>query len=220
MPKSQSQTSESDLKASTLHASKVIYIAPHTTFTTSIKIFDITHLINIPHHSDGFLAETEVLGQGKLAADETPTWLLRLDPTRAGKKKPFICTEHDGSEDDATALWFPSAWVHGKNRIAFPLGSPHSEHDIAMLRPKSLSRTEGFVKDSIQFLWRYDGMSRRSLGLWVVIGGQESIAAQYKAPSRFSRTGGTLLVNTTKVDLVVAFMTCVAMLRKIRQNDS
>jgi len=219
MPLSQPQTSESDPKTS-LHASKVIYIAPHTTYPTSIKIFDITDLVSPPHHSDVFFAETDVLGQAKLTADDTPTWFLRLDPTRAGKKKPFICTEHNTNEDDATALWFPSAWAHGKNRISFPLGSPHSEHDIAMLRPKSISRTEGFVKDSIQFLWRQEGMSRRRLGLWTVIRGEESIAAQYKAPSRFLRTGGTLLVDATKVDVVVAFLTCVAMLRKIRQNDS
>lgn len=220
MPKLQPQTPESDLKVS-LHVSKIIYIAPHTAFTTSIKIFDITHLVNTPHHhSDEFLAETEVLGQAKLTADDTPTWLLRLDPSRAGKKKAFTCTAHTGRLNDATASWFPSAWTHGKNRIAFPPGSPHSEHEIVMLRPKSLSRTEGFVKDSIPFLWRHDGMSRRSLGLWVVMGGQESIAAQYKAPSRFARTGGTLVVDTAKVDHVVALLTCVAMLRKIRQNDS
>lgn len=218
MPNS-SQASEPNSKPS-LHVGKVIYIAPHTLYTTSIKIFDITPLVNMPHHSDGLFAETEVLGQAKLKADEAPTWLLRLDRTRPGKKKPFICTEHNGSEDDATALWYASTWAHGKNRISFPLGSSHSEHNIAMLRPKSMWRTEGFVKDSTQFLWRYDGMSRRSLGLWTVIRGQESIVAQYKAPSRFSRMGGTLVVDTTKVDHVVAFLTCTAMLRKIKQSDS
>ncbi|KAK1826120.1 hypothetical protein QBC39DRAFT_29717 [Podospora conica] len=220
MPRSQPQTSGSDPNA--WHGSKVIYIAPHTLHSKSIKIFDLTNLVGTPRHSDEFFEETEALGKAKLAADDDAAWLLRLDPTPRGfgKNKPFICTEHNRSEDDATASWFPSAWTIGKNRVAFPAGSPHSEHEIVMTRPKSWSRTEGFVKDSIQFLWRHDGISRRSLGLWTVIGGQESLAAQYKSPVRFTRTGGTLLVDTTKVDLVVAFLTCAAMLRKIMQDDS
>lgn len=82
-----------------------------------------------------------------------------------------------------------------------------------MSRPSPLSRTHGFVKEGVQFLWRYHGIGRRNLGLWAVIGGQESIAAQYKAPSPFAHAGGAHFLDTNQIDVVVAFLTCLAMLR-------
>ena len=195
---------------------KVIYISRHTGVTASIEIYDLTDLVTAPYHSGEIPSQVEALVQKQLAAGESATWILRSN--QAGKSstphpRPYLCTQLSGSPAGIVASWLPSAWNQGKNRISFLPSSPHSEHDIVMLRPSPLSRTHGFVKEGVQFLWRYDGISRRSLGLWAVIGGQESIAAQYKAPSPFADAGGALFVDTNKIDVVVAFLTCLAMLR-------
>jgi len=168
----------------------IIYIAPHFSADSSIKIYDLTALVTEKYPSEAFNTRTEELGQQKRV--DTPTWIIH-DP-RFWKQT----TLHPGS-----------------------ITTPKGHEDTVMERHQfMISRAEGFVQNSVQYFWRHDKYSRRQLTLWKVIMGEELVAAKYKAPYRFPRTGGTLAVDTRKIDLVVAFMTCIAMLRKVRQNEA
>jgi len=198
----------------------IIYIAPHFSADSSIKIYDLTGLVTEKYPSEAFNARTEQLGQQKLV--DTPTWVIH-DPRfwKQTTLHPGSISTPKGHEDTVIASWTPSRWVHGKNHIDFPAGSKHCGHSIVMERHQfMISRAEGFVQNSVQYFWRHDKYSRRRLTLWKVIMGEERVAAKYKAPYRFPRTGGTLAVDTREIDLVVAFMTCIAMLRKVRRNEA
>lgn len=194
-----------------------LYITPHNSTHKTVKIHDITGVSTAPYSSDRHNEETEEIGQAR--PDEAANWILdnhhhwrtaTLHPGHAATK----------TTDTALASWTPSRWSQGKNEFDFPPGSPHSSHGLVMQRQGVLSyRVETFVKDSVQYLWRYDGYSRRKLTLWKVLGGGKTAVAKYKAPYRVATTGGTLVVDSGEVDLVVAVLTCLGMLRKIRQSD-
>lgn len=205
---------------------RIIYISPHFSADKIIRIFDLTSQVQAAYASAAFDEETERLGQAKLsaAADDdsapSPTWIIH-DPRFWKTATLHAGHVSDPADVEAVATWTPSRWSQGRNHIGFPAASPHSAHDIVMERRQVLaSRAEGFVQDSVPFTWRHDGYSRRQLTLWKTVAGVERAVARYKAPYRFPRTGGTLVVDEAAVDVVVAFMTCVAMLRKVRQNDS
>lgn len=84
---------------------------------------------------------------------------------------------------------------------------------------KWTSFNEVFIVESVQYFWRYDGHSRRKFTLWKVIGQTKVVAARYKGKARMGRRGGTLLVDFREVDRVIAVISMLAMLRKVRQRD-
>ncbi|KAH6677826.1 hypothetical protein F5X68DRAFT_263995 [Plectosphaerella plurivora] len=177
-----------------------------------IKVHDLTASITNPYPSDAF--KQEALQLAEAVAETPPTWIIRRSQGR-------VRTLQSSAEEDAPALasWDPSHWEHGSNDFSFPADSPHSSHALSMTR-RGVLRNEGFVKDSVEYVWKCDSVSRRTTTLYKNIGGRETVVAKYATPSVFSKTGGTMVVDSGEIDLIVAILTCAGMVLKLRQASN
>jgi hypothetical protein len=201
-----------------IQITRIIYITPHQSLTSEIRVHDLTTSLSQSSSSKEFLSESESVGQSLI--DATPLYTL----VRQGwwHAIPVYQGKPDGKTDsDAVATWRPSRGSLGTQKFAFPPNSPNSSHTLSMKRP-SFRHSELFVQESVEYIWRFESRSigkvRRPITLWKKIGNHEIPVARFQSPYRVSKTGGTLIVNEKEVDLVVAFVTCCGMLRKIRQR--
>ena len=201
-----------------LRYTRVLYITPHTSLSTKIKVHDLTSSISGSSVSKEFSSEAEQLG--KSLVDATPLYTL----VRRGWWQPIPVYEGDSegkTDDDAIATWKPSKSAVRSQKFSFPSSSPHSSHVLSMKRP-SFRYHETFVRESVEYIWKFEfkkmGKTRRPITLWKKIGNQQTAVARFTSPFRMAKTGGTLIVNADEVDTVVALLTCCGILRKIRQR--
>jgi hypothetical protein len=209
----------SDFPEDGFHYTHILYITPHNLWNSDVKIHDITDSVTAPYPSEKFKIASEAEGQSR--ADSVPEWIFH---NHGFRKMPVLCTgtttASKKSVDDLIATWKPSRGQYGKNAFIFPPGSAHSGHDIVMEMEKHWkSWDEVFVVESVPYFWRYEGSSRRKFTLWKVVGQIKMVVGRYKGKRRVGKRGGTLLVDADEVDCVVAVMSIMAMLRKVRQRS-
>lgn len=116
----------------------------------------------------------------------------------------------------------------GKWRIGFPADSPHA-HSIEMKPVGCGSRAEMFVQDSVPYFWEMrsapwgagsDGKktvafaSSRVCELWKVVEGKRVLVGRFVGRRARDREG-VLVVDESGVDIVVAGVTCAALLKRI-----
>jgi hypothetical protein len=195
----------------------IFYISPHSLWQSEVKIHDITSSITAPYPSEDFKVACEA--EAKSRVNSVPKWMLH---DQGIWKTPSLytgtTTASTKNGDNLIATCKPSRGQYSKNAFTFPEGSEHSEHTVVMEREKKWHFDEVFVVNSVQYFWRYEGSLRRKFTLWKVVGESKLVVARYKGKMRLGRRGGTLLVNAEEVDCVVALMTMMGMLRKLRQR--
>jgi hypothetical protein len=196
---------------------RIIYITPHSSYTSKIKVHDLTNSISAAFTSELFPTETE--NTGKSLADASSLYTI-IQPGWWRPSTIYPGNSDEKSDSDVLATWKPSRGSLASQIFTFPASSPHSSHNITLKRLSAPFRyAEVFVKDSVEYIWKFEGSSRRRITLLKKIGSWETTIAKYRGPYRFGKTGGTLVVNEAEVDILVAILTCCAELRKVRQRD-
>jgi hypothetical protein len=169
--------------AKEFHANRVMYITPHNGFVKSFRVYDITSNVKSPYPSNEFADEAEKVGQEM--PESEAKWVFNHG------EKSCTATVHAGGESDnapIVAEWSQSRWQHNSNSFAFPEDSPHSSHNVIMKRTR-FHKNECFVQDSVEYLWKFDGLFRLKLILTKNIGGNKIIVARYRGRFRAIKNG-------------------------------
>jgi hypothetical protein len=96
-----------------------------------------------------------------------------------------------------------------EKKFTFPADSPHSSHPLEM-RPSGYARSsEYFTIDSVLYFWEVDTSKRCCL--FKVQGDKKLRVAQYGAKHGYSHEG-MLAVDGDHIDVVIAIVTCFALL--------
>jgi hypothetical protein len=70
-------------------------------------------------------------------------------------------------------------------------------------------------------VWQPDNiLSLRQFTLWKLIGQEKIEVGRYWQDYQPFTTGGTLVLNTDEVDMVVGTLTCIVVLRKKRHREA
>ena len=225
-PPSPSPTGEQKDDASAFKPTCILYIKPHNSFTSQVKIHYIHHDLTVaPTYGskefEDLLSAAENTGRSIPDSAPPAMTIVRQGFLRGAKvyKGAYL---GDESSDSLIATWKTSHSAHGTNIFSFSQdvdGESSQQHDIT-LRPVSISkRAESFTKDSVEYIWRFDGMITKSrMTLVEKLGGRESVVAKYKGSKRMN-TGGIVVVDEEKLDVTMVPLTCCGMLRKVRQRN-
>jgi hypothetical protein len=150
--------------------------------------------------------------------------------TRLTVTKPETQCDEDEAEDggeSSSARPFLAEYQspllgYGVTHLTFPPGSQHSSHEITVRPLNATRRTQGWVQDSVRYAW---DVNRRLfpggggvLSLWKAIGSTQKIEiGRYQSETGKFMPGGMMAVDEDEIDLLVAVLTCLAVLG---QRDS
>jgi hypothetical protein len=212
------EQSSAEADGSSFEFTHILYISPHTWTISYINIHDLTGMIISPYPSEEFKAEAEEVFAAQ--SNQTPAWIIQQGGIFK-KSKIFPGNVTARTDENAIASWARVGRASSRNGFKFPPDSPHSSHDLEMRKvPRIGCHDEIFVQDSVQYCWKYDARVNRKFTLFKMYGTEEIPIAKYKGPRRLGGgRGGTLVVNSKEVDLVVVFLSCTAMLRKAQQRN-
>jgi hypothetical protein len=201
---------------------RTFYIIPHTGFTKTIQVLDLTGLTKTPHTSENdFQNEVKEI----IKKSSQPPW-LSITRTPHWYSKSFLI--HKGApKDEAGASATPIAnWKGGmfsasENIITFPELSPYCSHPITLKADSVWKFREHFVKNSVTYEWKPDNVltNQRKFTLYRIIGKEKVEVGRYLQGWSF-KYGGVLVIDDSEVGDVVAVTSMVSVLRKKRQKDA
>ncbi|KAE9367304.1 hypothetical protein N431DRAFT_513597 [Stipitochalara longipes BDJ] len=166
----------------------------------NISVIDITdHDSNAQSTIDLDVAKAKANGRKPMLELSQDTWYSRT--LKATDDSGAVVAEVSGPLL-ALGLW----------TLTFPTESPHSSHPIELRPAGMLRREDVFVKDSIPYIW--DVLDAFALcKLYKVMDSKRVEVARYTAKHSRDSTG-VLVVDGKEVDLVVAVMTWLAVLKR------
>jgi len=221
LTRSKPSVSSKSAPLESFNGSRAIWITPFACRTGRVKIVDLTPC-NLPfgtnEDEDYEAAKAKAADLAESSDAAPPAWTFR----RTGFWKNIVIYEGDpppNKQEGIVAVWNPPKWDLGLSVFTFPHQSSETKetyptHTITLKkdRPK---RTECFVSDSFQYIWRWDNVwAGRCLSLFRVINGEEVQVARYKGQKPWRRHGGLLLIDESEVDAALAMIGCVSTLRK------
>ncbi|GAB1317940.1 hypothetical protein MFIFM68171_08150 [Madurella fahalii] len=200
------------------HATKAIYIHEGTEFTLTLTMTDVTAAVAALLSPN--LTTAPLLEAAKSTNRSASTAsLITLQLTRPNRmSRTWTATKPgSGSRSSNTAVAELSnpLWSLGKWTIKFPVGSPHSGHDI-QLRPAGVAtRADEFVKDSVPYFWDVvDG--RRLCKLYRAMDGKKVEIARFVGDGARARDGVLVVAGQGEegVDEIVVMLTLVGVLNR------
>jgi hypothetical protein len=195
----------------TVKPNRVFYIVPHTGFTKTITVLDLTGQIKAEYPSEEFEKETKALA----TKSPPPSW-LNITRTPRWYSKNFVVEK--GSDKSQIAHWKGGMFSTSSNTLTFPLDSPHSSHPITIEPESTWKFREQFVKDSVIYQWKPDNvLTARKFTMFKIIGDQKQAVGRYLEEWSI-KYGGILVLNSDEIDEVVAVLSIVSILRKKRQK--
>jgi hypothetical protein len=128
--------------------------------------------------------------------------------------------ENPGQESDEPQEWSPGAiaklqqmnLLGTRHHFIFPLDSPISSHNFYMQHTSFGSKSEFFVKDSVKYTWQL-AWHGWAMTLHKTIG-QDTLRVAFFARQWGLGLGGVMLVDESQVDLVVALLGALILIRK------
>jgi hypothetical protein len=197
-----------------LTPNRTFYIVPHSGFTKTINVLEITELIKADYPSEQFEKQAK-----DIATNTPPQPWLTITRTPRWYSKNFV-VKKQGEKSGEIAQWKAGMFSSSSNTFTFPADSPHSSHPIKIVAENTFRFREQFIKDSVTYLWKPEnGILARKFTLFKIIGTQKQIVGKYWQGWQLKH-GGTLVLNTHEIDEVVAVMSMVSILRKKRQKDA
>jgi hypothetical protein len=225
---------------------RAIWIPSHACWTTHLKIHDLT-----PYQLDLTHGEAENYRNARKAANFTNEQLDANPPLWTIEKQGLFkhMNVYEGDIEDSrndqriVCEWNQARWECGVSRFTFLESSPtlasvkavhdasqqasrsYPTHNMTMQRITRVNlfeRSESFVIDSQEYVWRWDNIwSPRQLTLYKTLSsGTSTPVARYHGQIPFCKAAGLLTVDEYEVNLFMAVVTCCAMVRKDlkRQN--
>jgi hypothetical protein len=197
--------------ATAVKLNRIFYIVPHTGFTKTITVLDLTGQVKAEYPSEEFEKETK-----QLATKSPPQPFLNITRTPRWYSKNFVVEK--GSEKGQIAQWKGGMFSTSSNTLTFPPDSPHSSHPITIEAENNWKFREQFVKDSVIYQWKPDNaLTARKFTMFKIIGDQKQAVGRYLEEWSM-KYGGTLALNSDEIDEVVAVLSIVNILRKKRQK--
>lgn len=107
----------------------------------------------------------------------------------------------------------------GVTNITFPPNSLHSSHPITVRPINATLRCQAFVHDSVSYLWDINKIffpgGGSLLSLYKGVGSTKKIEiGRYQSDNGKITPGGTLIIDSDEVDVLVAVLTLLAVLAK------
>ncbi|KAF2458681.1 hypothetical protein BDY21DRAFT_341030 [Lineolata rhizophorae] len=211
----------SDLPASStpFRPTKIFWIVPHNSFSSGVKVLDLTKDIEIPYAVD----ESDQPTQQYIDA-------IKDVVQREGKHRPpcytFVKTNFTGmhvlmrnASDEQVADWQFGLWSTSSTKLQFPPESEHCSHQIIMTPTSIWRQNEAFVVDSCPYQWCVEAIWKGNrFRLDRNYGGQQKEVGRFWQSWSW-QTGGALVLDTEEIDEVVGILTMVVMLKKRRHRE-
>jgi hypothetical protein len=190
----------------------VFYIQKHTSFSQTIRIFNLTEKVAGSYGSEKF--NEKALKTAKSCKSEDA--LLNVHRLRWGSHNFTVELAADKSK---VADWKGGWTSANKNTILFPEGSRYCSHTVTIQVDSYIKFKERFIVDSVSYIWAVGNIfTMRQFTLKKTIGDETKEVAKYWQPHMQFKQGGLVFVDATEIDEVVAVLTCLAVVRKIRQK--
>lgn len=221
----------------TFRPTKALWLQDKQSVTSLI---DVSASLQVP--DDAEPPSLTLLGLAKAAASspEPPVLLnlqssgryleARSSPQRTVGRKDAPSEDDAGTEEAGSVIATLSVSVlsFGKWTIRFPAGSAHASHSIEMKPVDFGSRAMVFTQDKVPYFWdMWSGpwgetetgiagtwTGRRVCELWKVVDGERVLVARFLGRRARDREG-TLVIDESGVDIVVAGITCAALLKRV-----
>ncbi|KAF2816938.1 uncharacterized protein BDZ99DRAFT_564759 [Mytilinidion resinicola] len=189
------------------------WITPHSLFTRSIPVYDLTSGISTPYTG---LSPAYKAAVQKALKDHCPT------PCYTLTRQNWLGLRYTITDVASVPV---AEWKHpwssvGEALLTFPADSTHSTHAVALRNKRWGRRTETFVMDSVTYEWASDSLLvSQYMTLYKVLGSQRAEVGKFAA-KRWGgwSTGGTFVVDTNEVDELVAVLSLAVVLKKKRQR--
>lgn len=205
------------LDSRSFNPTAVYWIAPHGLLSKKITIIDLTKDMDMPY--SGLTVEYKAAIK-KTLKDHS------FAPVLSCHRRTWLGLKYEITDDQNAHV---AHWSHpwssvGEAVLTFPDDSPHSLHPISLSNTRWGLRTESFVHNSQPYIWQMDSLwHSMNMTLYRVTGSgeqQKKVEVGKYAQKWWGSfvTGGTLVVDGSKIDGVVACLTLVVMLKKKRQR--
>jgi hypothetical protein len=155
--------------------------------------------------------QTLLRGSSARSEGDTPNTGHRMGRMEIGNPGEAVCEFHE---------WCPGAVAKLKqmnllgtrHRFIFPQDSPSSSHDLYMQPASFGSTSEFFVKDSVKYTWKV-AWHGWAITLHKTLG-QDTVPVAYFTKQWGYGLGGVMIVDENQVDLVVATLSALVVIRK------
>ena len=181
-----------------LRPTKTFYYNKNSGFALSLSVYDITERVSSSEALSLEEAKTAVSDQPPILNIHQDSWSTRI----------FRVVDSTGArvaEASGPLLDF------GHWKLTFPTESEHSDHEIE-LRPVLRSRQDVFVKDSIPYFW--DVVDPRGIFKLYKVIEKSRVEVSKFTSKRWREPTGVLVVDDRQVDVVIAVITSVAVLKR------
>lgn len=212
---------ERPLDDSILTPTRTLYVLRHNLFSKDVRIVDLTGQTAATYDggpiSDAFRDAARALAEEKANIAVPAAYQLQ-------RKHWYSSTATLTRPSSPTPTTQLAEWKHGaasfsKAHISFPSSSPHCSHPLVVAPLKWYRRANGFVVDSVTYEYSCDSRLRANrITLVREVGGRRTVVARYAQRWGSYIAGGVLLVDTEKVDEVVAVLATCVMLRRMQQR--
>ncbi|KAF2099634.1 hypothetical protein NA57DRAFT_55586 [Rhizodiscina lignyota] len=210
-PQSSNPENEADEKGA-LVPNRFFFITPHWGWTNNITVSDLTDHMSAEFGTEEFTKEAK-----EIVKASAPDPYLTASKSKWYSRHRSICLP--GQSEDPIAEWKAGIHSGSKSFISFPPSSPVSSHNITLKALRFCGRDEGFVLDSIPYVWKVKNWTSKKFKLCKKLRGQEQEIGRYW-PSVTFASGGILVLDTDEVNDVVGIVTCLVMLWKARQRHA
>jgi len=220
--KSKSKTKDSKKPTYTdvpLHPTNCFVISKHGGFTQNIPIYDVTSSSDVKSYPEN-AAEKDDFEKWFTATRKASEDISSLDPILTIHRNKWYKHNFTGQVGDTTvATWHGGTFSGSQNKIQFPAGSEHCEHDITMKVDSVIKFRDEFTINSVLYKWEcLKGSGYRQFQLYKILGSEKKAIARYWQPKMQFSQGGLVVVDENEVDVMVALMTAMVMVRKQRQK--
>ncbi|KAJ6438219.1 sugar transporter [Purpureocillium lavendulum] len=186
--------------------SRVLLIKGYSSYVSTYqKAFDVTSHVPIPSFTDASAMPATYCSEVRRAASRfnRSTLVFRLMPGCF-----FASRIHFRDRSGSCVAKVHTHSMNAPCNVTFPLGSPHSDHNIWVQRVPKIGH-ESFVKDSVSYLWNTTIAGRKSGVLYRIVESERPVPIAKYARDRW-RDSWVLVVDDTQLDVVVALATCLA----------
>jgi hypothetical protein len=190
-----------------LKPTKFYYLLASNGFATSIQVIDLT----------ADLPPTNFKGEVTRDLHKENSALCSANPVYHISKHSWISLGmqlRDAATDTPLADLHSTVLQYGLWKFTFPLGSPHSSHEIEM-RPLSVGkRAHVLVKDSVPFVWELE--SAKVGKLYRIRDGKRRAVGGFAAEHGYSKTCTVGLDDSEGgLDCIVGLASVAALMNRV-----
>ena len=173
-------------------------------FSKQIKVFDLTSL-----HSNDLNNPAQIMTSISKSKNKYPS-----EPLFTIKRKNIAGTKWDllNASGQTLASWESPILLFGSSKLTFPSDSPYAS-SFGKISPLGVTkRGVTFVMSSVPYTWESEG-EREHFVLSKTLGGRKIQLGEYFQKHGYDQRG-VLTVDNTLIDVPVAIIGCLALIKR------